>query len=323
MYKVDAYNTGAGKVIPVDKIKSKLKEYLILNGNNSIFNHIVMPMKTIFISGLVSGDKDIPMFTLPILLEDTYGKQVMAIDLRRVLKAKITEEEVRTNSISDVIKNEAEYSSIIIRAYLMQEYLVNEMLCTTNIKDDLVNSFALWVSTVAENNYFLTPEETITLRISLMYYYYALLSTSDVTIANIKRIAVSIAKYFGTAIDQRYVEKVLEPLTSEFDKMNPKTTNDLALTIQTCVSPYTDKLKNLNSISLTQMLLTSWYGDNSNETISICLEHPPTFASVCYLALNNNSFKVTKISNILNAKLKNKKDFAMNLNTILRNSNFR
>ena len=70
MYKIDAYNTGAGKVIPIDKIKSKLKEYLILNGNNSMFNHISMPMKTIFISGLVSGDKDIPMFNLPILLEE-------------------------------------------------------------------------------------------------------------------------------------------------------------------------------------------------------------------------------------------------------------
>lgn len=323
MYKVDAYNTGAGKVIPIDKIKSKLKEYLILNANNSIFNHISMPMKTIFISGLVSGDKEIPMFNLPIIIEDTYGKQVMAIDIRRVLKAKVTEEEVRTSSIKDVIKNEAEYCSTIIRAYLMQETLMNETISSNNIKDDLVNSFALWVSTIAENNYFLTPEETITLRISLMYYYYALLSTSDINMTNIKRIAVAIAKYFGTAIDQRYVEKVLEPLTSEFDKMNPKTINDLALTIQTCVSPYTDKLKNLNSISLTQMLLTSWYGDNSNETIAICLEHPPTFAGMCYLALNNNSFRVTKISNILTAKLKNKKDFGINLNTILRNSNYR
>lgn len=323
MYKVDTYNTGAGKILPVDKIKTKLKEYLILNANNSIFNHILMPMKTIFISGLVSGDNDIPMFNLPILLDDTSGKQVMVIDIRRILKAKVTEEEIRKSSIRDVIKNEAEYCSTIVRAYLMQESLLNETLSFNNIKDDLTNSFALWVSAVAENNYFLTPEETITLRISLMYYYYALLSPSDITIANIKRIAVAISKYFGAVIDQRYVEKILEPLTSEFDKMNPKTINDLALTIQTCVSPYTDKLKNLNSISLTQMLLTSWYGDNSNETISISLEHPPTFAGICYLALNNNSFRVTKISNVLNSKLKNKKDFAINLNTILRNSNYR
>ena len=71
------------------------------------------------------------------------------------------------------------------------------------------------------------------------------------------------------------------------------------------------------------MLLSSWYGENSNETISIALEHPPTFAGLCYLSLNNNSYKATKISNIINSKLKNKKDFALNLNSILRNTNFR
>lgn len=323
MYKIDLYNTGAGKIIPVDKIKSKLKEYLILNGNNTLFNHIVMPMKTIFISGLVSGENDIPLFNLPIMVEDIKGNSVLAIDLRGILKSKITKEEVIANPISAVIKNEAAYASTIIRAVLMEDSINSDFSSLNSIKDDLTNSFALWVSTIAENNYYLTPEETIVLRIALMYYYYSLVNPTDINLTNIKRIAVAIAKYFGTAIDQRYVERVLEPLTAEFDKMNPKTINDLALLIRDCVSPYTDKLKNLNSISLTQMLLTSWYGDNSNETVSISLEHPPTFASLCYLALNNNSFKVTKVSNILNAKLKNKKDFGINLNTILKNSNYR
>ena len=71
------------------------------------------------------------------------------------------------------------------------------------------------------------------------------------------------------------------------------------------------------------MLLTSWYGENSAETISISLEHPPTFAGLCFLSLNNNSYRATKISNIVNGKLKNKKDFALNLNSILKNTNYR
>ena len=88
-------------------------------------------------------------------------------------------------------------------------------------------------------------------------------------------------------------------------------------------NPETYVINKKMSFSLNQMLLTSWYGENSAETISISLEHPPTFAGLCFLSLNNNSYRATKISNIVNAKLKNKKDFALNLNSILKNTNYR
>lgn len=323
MFKVNPYNTSAGRVVNIDKLKSILREYIVLHGNSPLFNHITMPIKTIFISGLISMEKDIPMFNLPIMMEDTRGDTVVAIDIRGILKSKVTVEEINNSLISEVLKNEAEYSFTIIRAYLMESYIEKEYLAMNNIKDDLVNSFALWVSTVIGNSYFLTPEEIIALRIAIMYYYYALVSSVDINEQNAKRVAVNIGKYFGTAVDVRYIEKILEPLTEKFETMNPKSIADLVNTISICLTPITDKLKNLNSISLNQMLLSSWYGENSNETISIALEHPPTFAGLCYLSLNNNSYKATKISNIINSKLKNKKDFALNLNSILRNTNFR
>ena len=323
MFKINPYNTSAGRVLSIDKLKTILKEYVVLHGNSTLFNHITMPVKTLFISGLLPMEKDIPMFNLPIMMEDTRGDDLLVLDIRGILKSKVTIEEIKSSLISEVLKNEAEYSFSIIRAYLMESYITKDYLAMNNIKDDLVNSFALWISTVIGNSYFLTPEELIALRIAIMYYYYALVSTTDITMANAKRIAVSIGKYFGTAISVNYIEKILEPLTDKFETMNPKSIADLVNTISICLTPVTDKLKNLNSISLNQMLLSSWYGENSNETISIALEHPPTFAGLCYLSLNNNSYKATKISNIINSKLKNKKDFALNLNSILRNTNFR
>lgn len=323
MFKVNPYNTSAGRVLNIDKLKAILKEYIVLHGNSPLFNHITMPIKTIFISGLLPMEKDIPMFNLPIMMEDTRGDELIVMDIRGILKSKVTTEEIKTSLISEVIKNEAEYSFSIIRAYLMESYITKDFLGMNNIKDDLTNSFALWISTVIGNSYFLTPEELIALRIAIMYYYYALISVNDITMGNAKRIAVSIGKYFGTAIDVHYIERVLEPLTDKFETMNPKTIGDLVNTISICLTPITDKLKNLNSISLNQMLLTSWYGENSAETISISLEHPPTFAGLCFLSLNNNSYRATKISNIINGKLKNKKDFALNLNSILKNTNYR
>lgn len=73
-----------------------------------------------------------------------------------------------------------------------------------------------------------------------------------------------------------------------------------------------DKLSNISDISLLQLLLNSWFGDNSNETVALSLEHPPTFAAMCYLALNNNSYKLNKLATILDSRLK-QKSFADNL----------
>ena len=47
------------------------------------------------------------------------------------------------------------------------------------------------------------------------------------------------------------------------------------------------------------MLLSSWYGENSNETISIALEHPPTFVILIYNAMTEKGYQKSMLGQML------------------------
>lgn len=326
MFRIDPANTSIGKTKDIKNLKRDLEFYLVANGNSTLFSNIVMPTKTVFISGLLSGEKDIPMFNLPIVISDIRKENIIAIDIRSILKAKLTVEDVRELDLKDIIKNDSEYTFRIIRAVLMGDMFNNEYLRLNTIQDDLANSFSLWISTMMVNNYGLILNEVIILRIALLYHYYALMSKDDITIANIRKFAAMITKHFSTAVDLGYIENILEPLTENFDLMNPKTASDLTRNIKLIFSKArdgSDKLNNLTDTAMIQMLLNTWFGDNSNENVCLSLEHPPTFAAMCHLALNNNSYRTNRISNILDSKLKNKKQFGDNLKIILKSTNYK
>lgn len=324
MFKINPYNTTPGKVIDTKKIKQKINELLVMHSTSTLFSNIVMPVPTYFISGILPGEKDLPILNMPLVTTDTRGKTWIVVDIRGVLKSKLTREDVMASiNIKDILRNETEYTFIILRASIMGYYLNNDEMSINNIKDELASAFGSWISTSCLTTYALTVEEVILLRIILMYYYYSVMQATEINLSNIKRVLVSIGKYFGSSVSSSYIEDVLEVITKEDSLMNPNTLEDLVRLIKVVFEPHSDKLKNMTSLSLLQMILNTWIGDNSNEIVAVSLEHPPTFAAVCYLALSSNSFKYTKLSNILDSKLKNKKDLMLNLSIILKNTNYK
>lgn len=326
MFKVDIKNTTIGKVKDEKNLKKALEFYLVANSNNSLFRDVIMPVRTLFISGILPGEKDIPMFSLPVVINDIKKEDVLVLDLRSVLKGKLTVDEARDMNIKDLIKNETDYTFKIIRAVLMGDVMSGDYLRLNTISDDLANSFAIWVSSVITSNYGLVMSEQIYLKIALLYHYYALMSKVDIDKMNIRKIAANIVKHFANTLDLKFVEETLECLEDSFDRMNPKTGYAMVENIKTIFAnngDKSDKLSNMSDIALLQTLLNSWFGDNSNETVALSLEHPPTFAAMCYLALNNNSYKMNRLATILDSRLKNKKHFADNLKNILKSTNYK
>ena len=326
MYKNDIFNTTMGKVKDIKNLKKAIEFYLVANSNSSLFRDVVMPARTIFISGILPADREIPMFSLPVIINDIKKESLIVVDLRSVLKSKLTLEEARDTKIKDLIKNETDYTFKIIRAVLMGDVLTGDFLRLNTIADDLANSFAIWISSVITSNYGLVLSESVYLKIALLYHYYALMSKNDIDKTNIRKVAANITKHFSNTIDLKFVEETLECLEDDFDKMNPKTAYQLVSNIKTIMAnngDKSDKLSNISDISLLQLLLNSWFGDNSNETVALSLEHPPTFAAMCYLALNNNSYRLNKLATILDSRLKNKKVFADNLKNILTSTNYK
>lgn len=326
MFKVDIRNTTVGKVKDDKALKKALEFYLVSNGNSSLFKDIVMPTRTIFISGILPTERDIPMFSLPVLVSDIKKEDILILDIRSVLKSKLTVEEARDTNIKDLIKNETDYTFKIIRAVLMGDVMSGDYLRLNTISDDLANSFAIWVSSIITSNYGLVMSEQIFLKIALLYHYYALMSKVEIDKTNIRKIAANITKHFANVVDLKFIEETLECLEDSFDKMNPKTGYAMVENIKTIFAnngDKSDKLSNISDVALLQMLLNSWFGDNSNETVALSLEHPPTFAAMCYLALNNNSYKMNRLATILDSRLKNKKPFSDNLKNILKSTNYK
>lgn len=326
MYKNDVFNTTIGKVKDIKSLRKAIEFYLVANSNSSLFKDVVMPVRTIFISGILPAEKDIPMFNLPIIVDDIKKESLLVLDIRSVLKGKLSLEEARNTNIKDLIKNETDYTFKIIRAVLMGDVMSGDYLRINTISDDLANSFAIWVSSIITSNYGLVLSEQIFLKIALLYHYYALMSKNDIDKTNIRKVAANITKHFANTIDLKFVEETLECLEDNFDLMNPKSGYAMVEVIKTIMAnngDKSDKLSNLSDIALLQMLLNSWFGDNSNETVALSLEHPPTFAAMCYLALNNNSYRMNKLATILDSRLKNKKPFADNLKNILKSTNYK
>jgi len=326
MFKVNIKNTTIGKVRDEKSLRKAIEFYMVANSNSSLFKDVVMPVRTLFISGILPGEKDIPMFSLPVIIEDIKKEEVLVLDIRSVLKGKLTADDARNTNMKDLIKNETDYTFKIIRAVLMGDVMSEDYLRLNTISDDLANSFAIWVSSIITSNYGLVMSEQIYLKIALLYHYYALMSKNDIDKTNIRKIAANITKHFANAIDLKFVEETLECLEDSFDKMNPKTGYAMVENIKTIFAnngDKSDKLSHMSDVALLQMLLNSWFGDNSNETVALSLEHPPTFAAMCFLALTNNSYKMNRLATILDSRLKNKKPFADNLKNILKSTNYK
>ena len=99
MYKNDIFNTTMGKVKDIKNLKKAIEFYLVANSNSSLFRDVVMPARTIFISGILPADREIPMFSLPVIINDIKKESLIVVDLRSVLKSKLTLEEARDTKI--------------------------------------------------------------------------------------------------------------------------------------------------------------------------------------------------------------------------------
>ena len=170
MFRVDIANTIIGKVRDNKALKKAIEFYLVANSNSSLFRDVVMPTRTIFISGILPGERDISMFSLPVIVNDVKKEDVLVLDIRSVLKGKLIIDEAKDMDIKDLIKNETDYTFKIIRAVLMGDVMSGDYLRLNTISDDLANSFAIWISSIITSNYGLVMSEQIFLKIAILYH---------------------------------------------------------------------------------------------------------------------------------------------------------
>ena len=109
MYKNDIFNTTMGKVKDIKNLKKAIEFYLVANSNSSLFRDVVMPARTIFISGILPADREIPMFSLPVIINDIKNEQVEQKISLVTLTGEVTRLVTAVAELVDTQKKEEEY----------------------------------------------------------------------------------------------------------------------------------------------------------------------------------------------------------------------
>ena len=281
----DPYNTKVLSSINKDKYLPPIERYLITDWSylEKKAKETKAPFKTdssvlnpVYLYGISKTEQDIPPFAHPII---NTARNYIACDLRQVVKP-------ISHSSDYTIKNESEYKHFVTR------FVLTGLFIEPNYKDLLSlkfaqKAFATWLSDNLTRKFGLNPGESVKLSI-LSHLYYLQCFTNNPIQHNPQEL------FIKTRWDI-IVPELIHEVINKLDKLD--NIDDY------CKSLYkvTDnpRLKDMDYIVLSNILVNTWFGLNSKELVLCALEHPPTWIALVYTALNQKSYKNSGIAQIV------------------------
>lgn len=282
----DSYQTTVGSAFVTKQIEFAIKESIIKDGLDKVnLNvNITGDYKPIFITGSLSNEVDIPMFTHPITIINFQQKNYLCTDLRLFVK-----KNTPIDAIESGVKNNTEFNFSKSRSILNLIWLNDGVNRVKNNLPFAGTVFSAWISETIAKTYALDFKDQTTLAIITSYYYQTLFTDESVFDENtIQKMAAHTIK--ATKAPANYVFSV-------FDRIKPMSNiNDYCECVANLVENV--RLEGFNLAMLLTIVKNSWYGTNAKEIISVALEHPPTWCAIVYTALNERTFKSSMIYRI-------------------------
>lgn len=253
-------------------------------------------LENIKVALVTAKNKDVPPFAHPLMVDFVSGSKIV-IDVRSFTK-------VIHNDIVSTSDNDFKFE--LIRASLM-DHMING-----SVKDLLsLGSFPLlvysrWIAENITKRMGLNPAEQAKLVVITAFFYNSLYrevaTFSEVELSRMVQM-ISKVTYIPTNICQEVADNIL-PM------------HNLKEYVSQCISLIdSPRLEKFSIGLLLTILMNSWYGLNSKETVCVALEHPPTWLALVYSALNDRSYRTTGISKVViaNDKKDAGKSFSVNL----------
>jgi len=240
--------------------------------------------KTIVLYGLTDSEKDVPPITQPLYSkEHNWG----VLDLRTQLRV--------TGEGSYEIRNDSEYRLSLVRYNLSTLWYVGKSSSLYSFELPHF-AFATWVSDNLTTKFGLDMGDKATLR-ALAYIFYA--------------------KQFRLTADEDELDKLIIRGNKEFvvaDLLREvyQRTLDMETIEDFCVACFevtgNVRLKGLNFVTLSNVISNNWLGQGGRELTLLALEHPPTWASLVYIALTQKAFKRSFVTAVVEKHSKRGKD---------------
>lgn len=315
IYKT-AYDTTIGKAFLMAKTIRAIQESAIRDGSShrvyGLLNETSVKDSKLtpwFVVGAVSSEAEIPFFNHPLLVEvQNKEEKLLCVDIRPFASYNL-------NHINDDdairVRNRIGLNLEKLRLALNLIWLESRPSILREFSFVPMAIFSNWISESIARRFGLSPKDQMVIAIISCYYYYSLFTDhADISDDDKIRLTASIMKITRAPI--ALIEEV-------FTNINPMNSiKDFSKTIRVIVENV--RLENFDEGVLTNLVISSWFGVEAKQLISVSLEHPPTWISLVYSAFTEKSFKNTAISKIAQRYLgsKGENDFVRSLVTIIK-----
>ena len=279
------YHTTMGKIVVLDDIIKTIKVAFIKDGVNKV-NLGVKPLphiEMVFITGLHPSETDIPLFTHPV--EVAYnGRTYLCTDMRLFVSNMLG----RTTlvDLDNNIKNKVEFNFFKTRSILTLAWLNKGQGHIRNGLGFAANVYSALISQLISRAYGLDYGDQLTIQIIACYFYFSLFFDDELIKQDLVESWV-IHTAQMTKADTVLISSIFQQITK---------CNNMASFCETIKSICkNNRLHDLNVPVLLTLVKSTWFGANAKEIMSVALEHPPTWVSMVYTALQERSYKNSNI----------------------------
>ena len=292
----DSYKTTVGLSFKINEIETSIKKAIIENNELEEINlDLIISdyLKPIFITGYFSSESNIPFFTNPLLLEKD-NKKYLCTDIRQFVRY-VDHHDFDINKLRDPTSkfttNKTSFQFTILRSTLQLVWLngnINEIKNGLSLAGVI---YSMWLTDSISKLYGLDYKDQQTLSIISYFFYQSLFYKEDSFFDEILDLfGFQIVKNLKIPTD--IVFSVIKKIT----KMSG--IKDYCNNIISILENL--RLRDFNEAILINSIGRTWYalGINQKELLTIALELPPTWVTICYSALSDRSYKNTTISKI-------------------------
>lgn len=290
------YQTTICKHYRLDELNKQLSE-LIVSGQTTVVNGIHYVTKV---------SPDVKPFTHPIVLNipSRPNEHYIVVDSRGITSI---------NENTGAFRYTPDFEYQTTRAVLTKRvWLDGNVSDLLNCGDIQIKIFSAMIADTMGRRLNLEPNVVDNVRMVAAYYFICLHDSArstdeDTLLKDAKRISRNI----GIQIEEVY----------EFIKTVGVMSTAESLCRGLALNSDSRRLESMTPAVLFTMLGGLWFGQNAVEQVSVALEHPPTYAAMLHMVINDRSYRKTVLVGLLDRydrKRELSEVFNKNIRNILR-----
>ena len=272
----------------IDSLRKDLMELYRYN-QNITYNYLKDENNVvIFITGKNEDERKILPFIIPIVFTSVTNKKFIFVDIRTMVKHRITDIE----NLEDMIQNKVAFESMMLYVKLLMKKFNDENI-SIDFKVNLIKIWAACISSHITQNFRANQDDSMIFRMLLAYYGGCLVGIEG------KEERTIFASKCTLGINKiNFVEKIIDG--NDIEEIN----------IEGFMS-FIDKImfgSRLSSITRDTFLITATtivFGLDLRKLMTGSLEDPGLFVVVLNNVLNNRIYNKTSLANILKYQQRN------------------